>query len=172
VGVQVPPRTQFVSYKCTNRGLKSIRAGSLNSLTSVGHRVDVLICRTTRTGEFPLRCCAAGCHRDARAERAKDDRRRTWRIQRARVSGSCAEAPPGTANTFRRNTFGCSLDGRRPATMTSTVSASPAPRTNRCFGLLPPRLRLRRIRKVSTRVADGQVPLGHTRRHDSDRPPP
>jgi hypothetical protein len=57
----------------------------------------------------------------------------------------CAEVPPGTANTFRRNTFGCSLDGRRPATMTSTVSASPAPRTNRCTGPLPPRLRLAQV---------------------------
>jgi hypothetical protein len=61
------------------------------------------------------------------------------------TNASCAEVPPETANTFRRNTFRCSFDGRRPATMTSTVSASPAPRTNRCTGPLPPRLRLAQI---------------------------
>lgn len=45
-------------------------------------------------------------------------------------------SPTLDANTFRRNTFGCSVDGRRPATMTSTVPASPAPRTNRWTGPL------------------------------------
>jgi len=37
------------------------------------------------------------------------------------------------------------LGRRRPAIMTSTVSASPAPRMNRCIGPLPPRLRLAQV---------------------------
>jgi hypothetical protein len=63
---------------------------------------------------------------------------------RLTTNASCAEVSPATANIFRRNTFGFSLNGGRPATMASTVSASPAPRTNRCVGPLPPRLRLAR----------------------------
>jgi hypothetical protein len=42
VGVQVPPRTQFVS--CTDRqsALNSVEVGYLHLLRSIGHRIDVL----------------------------------------------------------------------------------------------------------------------------------
>ena len=48
-----------------------------------------------------------------------------------------ADVPPGSANTLRRNAFGCISGGRRSATMTSTVSVSSGPRTNRCIGPSP-----------------------------------
>ena len=43
MGVQVPPRTQFVSYIDRKFPLSSAKVDFLYLLMSIGHRVDVLI---------------------------------------------------------------------------------------------------------------------------------
>ena len=60
VGVQVPPRTHFVSYKYGKSALNSIREGFLDLLISIGHRVDVLNLSYGGNGEYPIAVLCRG----------------------------------------------------------------------------------------------------------------
>lgn len=183
VGVQVPPRTQFVSYNHGN----PLCTRSERDFCICWHRLGIAlissICRTVN-GEYPIAALCRGvsprcsCKASTRRPRKSMTHSAGSRLfqpvslagrllatgRAARVGWACRgctrrccrrhiadherqlhQSPTGAANTFRRNAFGCSLDGRRPATMTSAVSASPAPRTNRCTCPLPPHLRLAQV---------------------------
>jgi hypothetical protein len=147
---QVPPRTQFISYRYRKYALNSIRVDFQKLLASIGHRVESgRWQQNANEGDRQQSPHTAPQAENSKARCCKLDPVSDTEALLSPCSWPRTPAAPkshrGTANTFRRNTFGCSLDGRRPASMTSTVSASPTPRTNRCIGPLPPRLRLAQV---------------------------
>ena len=112
--------------------MRSIRASFLHLLISIRHRVDVLNLSYGGNGEYPIAVlcrgvspwcsCGASTGRPQKSTSSREFKGSLLQAKRgARHRGaavamqvttnaSCAEVPPGTANTFRRNTFGCILD--------------------------------------------------------------